>query len=268
MMEARLSVGRGFLVHMAALCVMIFVMAPLVVIVAISFSDAPFATFPPQSATLKWYFQVLQSGEFLKSIGLSVALAIASTLASLVLGIPAAFALERTSMLGKSFIQSLLLSPLVFPVLITGLALLQFYTAMGMGRAWFNLFLGYTLVTLPYVVRTVTASLKLVDISLEEAARTLGATRWQTFWRATFPQIAPGIAAGSIFAFMVALDNYPISMWLSDAQTTPVPVYLMNSIMRVFDPSIATMSTIMIVIGALAVIALEKIVGLRKAMAH
>lgn len=116
------------------------------------------------------------------------------------------------------------------------------------------------------LMRTVTASLQLADRSLEDAARTLGANRWRTFWRVTLPQIAPGVAAGALFAFVISLDHYPISMWFANAQTSPLPVLLMNSIARVFDPSVATMSSLMIVVGALAVVALEKLVGLRRAM--
>ena len=96
-----------------------------------------------------------------------------------------------------------------------------------------NLFFGHTIVTLPYVVRTTTASLLLVDRSLEQAARTLGANPWRTFRRATLPQIVPGIAAGALFAFMVSLDNYPISMWLSDARAVPLPILLYKNMTRV-----------------------------------
>ena len=120
--------------------------------------------------------------------------------------------------------------------------------------------------TIPYVIRTVTASLLLVDRTLEEAARTLGAGRWSTVCRVTLPQIAPGVAAGALFAFMVSLDNYPISMWLADARAVPLPVLLFQNMTRVFDPSIAAMASLMILVGAAAVIALERLVGLRRAV--
>jgi putative spermidine/putrescine transport system permease protein len=138
--------------------------------------------------------------------------------------------------------------------------------ALRMRDASTNLFIGHVLITLPYLVRTVTASLKQVDRSLEEAARTLGASPWQVFRRITAPQIAPGIAAGCLFAFMVSFDDFPISFWLSTAERMPLPIYLQNSMSKVFDPSIATMSTFTIVTGVLAVIGLEKLVGLRRAM--
>ena len=265
-MGGRLSGGTAALVYGMTACTMVFVLAPLLVAVSISFSAAPFASFPPQGFTLSWYAQVLADPDFRAAAGLSIGLALAATAASLALGLPAAFALARSQLPGRAALQGLLLSPLVFPVLITGLALLQFFASAAMQSAAVNLFLAHTLVTIPYVVRTVTASLQLVDRSLEEAARTLGADRWRCFRRVTVPQIAPGVAAGALFAFMVSLDNYPISMWLADARTVPLPVLLFNDMANVFDPSIAAMASLMILVGAAAVIALEKLVGLRRAV--
>ena len=265
-MVGRLSGGTAWLVYGVTAGAMMFVLAPLLVAVAISFSAAPFASFPPQGFTLDWYRQVLADPEFIDSFSFSLGLALAATATSIGLGLPAAFALSRSTLPGAALLQGMLLSPLIFPVLITGLALLEFYSAANMQQAALNLFFGHTLITLPYVVRTVTASLQLVDRSLEEAARTLGADRWRTFRRVTIPQIAPGVPAGALFAFMVSLDNYPISMWLSDARAVPLPILLFQDMERVFDPSIAAMASLMILVGAAAVVALEKLVGLRRAM--
>lgn len=265
-MEAQLRGGTALLAYGVTAGVMVFVLAPLLVAVSISFSEAPFASFPPQGFTLDWYRQVLADPDFIDAASFSIGLALAVTAASLVLGLPAALALQRGRLPWSAPMQALLLSPLVFPVLITGLALLQFYAAAHMRDATVNLFLGHTLVTLPYVVRTTTASLQLVDPSLEEAARTLGAAPWRVFRKVTVPQIAPGVAAGALFAFMVSLDNYPVSMWLSDAQAVPLPILLFKDMQRSFDPSIAAMASLMILVGAVAVIGLEKLVGLRRAM--
>ncbi len=265
-MEARLSGAPAVFAYAMTAGVAVFVLAPLLVAVTISFSDAPFASFPPHGFTLDWYGQVLTDPDFLGAVALSIALALAATAASLALGVPAAFALVRADLPGASLLQNVLLSPLIFPALITGLALLQFYAATDMRHAALNLFFAHTLVTLPYAVRTVTASLRLVDRSLEEAARTLGADRWRTFRRVTVPQIAPGIMAGALFAFMVSLDNYPISMWLADGSTVPLPILVFQNMQRVFDPSIAAMASLMILVGVAAVMALERLVGLRRAM--
>ncbi|TDR92959.1 ABC transporter permease [Enterovirga rhinocerotis] len=245
---------------------MLFILAPILVTIALSISDSPFVTFPPKGFTLGWYAKVLTDEYFLTSLVTSIEIAACATLAALILGVPAAYAVVRHPFAGSGVLQEVVLSPLIFPVLITGLVLVKFFAGWGMQNAFPNMILAHTLVTLPYVVRTVAASLILSDRSLDEAARTLGYGPLQTFFRVTIPQIAPGLAAGALFAFMVSLDNFPISMWLIDARTVPVPIMLFQSMSRLFDPSIAAMSGVMILIGTLAVLCLEKLVGLRRAM--
>jgi putative spermidine/putrescine transport system permease protein len=129
----------------------------------------------------------------------STALAMAATAGALMLGVPAAFALVRREFTGREAVASMLLSPLVFPVLITGVALLQLFSMFGFDNTPLNMFIGHVLVTAPYVVRTTAASLLLADTTLEDAARTLGAGNWRVFRRITVPQIAPGLAAGALF---------------------------------------------------------------------
>jgi putative spermidine/putrescine transport system permease protein len=134
-------------------------------------------------------------------------------------------------------------------------------------RSPLNMLIAHVLVTAPYVVRTVTASLILADTTLEDAARTLGAGRWRVFRRITTPQIAPGLAAGALFAFMVSFDNFPISLWLADAQHNPIPLLVFQLIGNVFSPAIGAMSTLMILFAMAVVIVLERVGGLRRAMA-
>src|SRR5262249_24673389 len=157
---------------------------------------------------------------------------------ALALGVPAAFAVARHVFPGRGAVAAMLLSPLVFPVLITGVALLQLFATLQSNSTPLNMFIAHVLVTTPYVIRTVTASLTLADVTLEDAARTLGAGRWRVFRRITIPQIAPGLAAGALFAFMVSFDNFPISLWLADAQHNPIPLLVFQMIGNVFEPSI------------------------------
>jgi putative spermidine/putrescine transport system permease protein len=247
-------------------CALVFIAAPLIVTMALSVSDTMFVAFPPKGFTLSWYGKVIQDPDFQSALSFSVWLAASATAGALLLGLPAAFALVRFPLPGRAAVRSLLLSPLIFPVLVTGLALLQLFSTLGWGTVWVNLLLAHILVTSPYVVRTVSASLMLADVTLEEAARTLGASQWRTFRRVTLPQIAPGVAAGALFAFMVSFDNYPVSMWLADAQNDPMPMLIYRKATGVFDPSVAAMSTLMIGLAICVVLLLERLVGLRRAM--
>lgn len=252
--------------YLVAAAALVFIAAPLVVTVSLSISNTMFVSFPPKGFTLGWYAKVVQDPDFQSSLSFSAWLAASATAGALLLGLPAAFALARFPLPGRAVMRSLLLSPLIFPVLVTGLALLQLFSILGWRTVWANLLLAHILVTSPYVVRTVSASLMLADVSLEEAARTLGAGRWRTFRRVTLPQIAPGVAAGALFAFMVSFDNYPVSMWLADAQNDPMPMLIYRKATGVFDPSVAAMSTLMIGLAVGVVLVLERLVGLRRAM--
>ena len=266
-MSGRLSGVGGWLLYIVVAAMMIFILAPLLIVVAMSVSDSYFVSFPPHGFTLSWYAKVLQDRDFLDALQLSTFLAFGATAVSMTLGIPAAFALTRGEFPGRFLLKELVLSPLIFPALVTGLALLQLLSKLGSGDARLNLLIGHVVVTAPYVIRTAVTSLQLVDAHLEDAARTLGAGRLRTFWRVTLPQIAPGVAAGGLFAFMVSFDNYPVSMWLADSQYSPIPLVLMRQLVMVFDPSVPAMSTIVIVLALVGVLLLERLVGLRRAVA-
>jgi putative spermidine/putrescine transport system permease protein len=263
-MDERFSGVGAWILYAITTAMMIFIMAPLLLVMAVSVSDSYFVTFPPQGFTLKWYLKVLQDRDFIDAMRLSILLALGTTAGSLLFGVPAAFALVRGNFPGIAAIKGFLLSPLIFPALVTGLALLQVLSKLGSQDARLNLLIGHIVVTSPYVIRTVVTSLQLVDENLEDAARTLGAGRLRTFWRVTLPQIASGVAAGGLFAFMVSFDNYPVTMWLANSEYSPVPLVLMRQLVNVFDPSVPAMSTIIILMALVGVLLLEKLVGLRR----
>jgi putative spermidine/putrescine transport system permease protein len=173
----RLTGPGAWILYVVTAALMVFILAPLVVVIAMSVSDSYFVSFPPQGFTLKWYAQILQDRDFLAALKLSGLLALSTTIGSLLLGVPAAIALTRAGFPGQTFLKGLVLSPLIFPALVTGLALMQLLSAMGSGDARINLLIGHIVVTSPYVIRAVVTSLLLVDYNLEDAARTLGANR-------------------------------------------------------------------------------------------
>jgi putative spermidine/putrescine transport system permease protein len=263
----RLSGGMAWLLYPLTAAMMLFILAPLMVIVAMSVSENPFAAFPPRGFTFAWYGKVLVDPDFRASLGFSSLLAACATAGALAFGLPAAFALARCAIPGRDTVRLLLLSPLIFPVLVIGVALLRLFSDWNSNSAPLNLLIGHILVTTPYVVRTVTASLLLADVSLEEAARTLGATWSRVLRRVTLPQIAPGVAAGALFAFMVSFDNYPISMWLADARNVPMPMLIYRQVASIFTPAVPAISTLMILFAFAVVIAMERLAGLRRAMA-
>lgn len=242
--------------------ILALVVAPLVVPFMMSISDTPYIAFPPQGFTLEWYGKVLADPEAQASFLFSLELAALVTVVTLLLGTPCAMALVRWRMPGKDAILALVLSPLVVPLLVSGVALLQLFSMLNSRATFLQLVIGHTIVCLPYVVRSVSASFLLVNRSLEDAAAVMGAPPQVVALRVIWPQIRPGVLAGAIFAFIVSFDDFPISMWLSDSEHYPLPLYLYAQIERSFDPSIAAISSLMICFALLLVLVIEKAFGI------
>jgi putative spermidine/putrescine transport system permease protein len=229
-------------------------------------SFAGFVYFPPPGWSLRWYGAPLQVEGFIDAFLLSLRLAALVTVMAIVLGTAASLGLTRYRFAGRELLNTFLMSPLIFPSIITGIALLQFSSTPGINSAFFMLTVGHTVITLPLVVRNVTASLQSLRGNLEEAARVLGASAWQAFFRVTLPLIKPGLMAGGVFAFIISSDSYTISMWLKSAEATPLPSRIFCMVENVMNPSVAAVSSSMIVLSVVLIIVTEKVVGLKRAM--
>jgi putative spermidine/putrescine transport system permease protein len=249
-------------IRILVLLLLLIIVAPLAVPMMMAVSDTPFLSFPPQGFTLRWFERVLLNREVQGSFLFSLQLAGWATIAALLLGVPAAAALVRHEFPGRSGIIALMLSPVIVPLIVTGVALLQLFSSLGWGDTMTQLVIGHTVVCLPYVVRSVTASLVLVNRDLEDAAAVLGAPPHRVLTRIVWPQVRPGILAGAVFSFVVSFDDYPISMWLADGRHFPIPLYLHGLLERSIDPSIAAVSTLVILFALLLVVLIEKVFGI------
>lgn len=245
--------------------ILLMVVAPLVVPLLMSISDTAFIVFPPQGFTLKWYAAVLANPEARGSFLFSLELAAIVTTVSLVLGIPCAAGLTRFKVPGQDILLGIILSPLIVPLIVTGIALLQFFSTMNFRATLLQLVIGHTVVCLPYVIRSVSASFVLANRNLEDAAAVLGAPPHVVATRIVWPQVRPGILAGGVFCFIVSFDDYPISMWLADGNHFPIPLYLYTVIERSFDPSIAAIASLMIFFALLLVLVIERVFGINLA---
>lgn len=256
--------GLWFLLYGFCFLMLLFLAAPMVIVLIVSFSDAEFVYFPPPGYTLRWYSHLLSMEGFVDSFFLSLRLALLVTIIALTVGTVASLGLTRYRFPGRTLLNTFLMSPLIFPPIITGIALLQFFSTLGVSQAFFMLTIGHTVITIPYVVRTVTASLQGLQGNVEEAARVLGANPWQAFWWITLPLIKPGLLAGGIFAFIISFDNFTVSMWLKSAEYTPLPLRIFYYVENVMNPSVAAASGSMILLAVILIIVTEKVVGLRK----
>jgi putative spermidine/putrescine transport system permease protein len=263
----RLRIARGlrggWLAVYAGLALLLL-QVPVIIVVLASLTETSYLTVPPRGLTLKWYWHVLQDPSYIKAIAFSFVLALSATALSLAVGTAGAYALIRRALPGADVIATFLMAPLVFPAVVIGVALLQFYTLIGVRGTFGALVAAHVLITMPYVVRSVLASLGGADPTLEEAARTLGAGPFTAFRKVTLPLIMPGIVAGGIFSFIVSFDNVPVSIFLVSVRQTTLPVKLFTAVEHGVDPGIAAISTLLVAVTGLAFVAAERWVGFHR----
>ncbi len=254
--------GRG--VAIAGWAVIVFLQIPVLVVVLAAFSTTSYLTIPPQGLTLAWFGKVLSDPAWLAAIRMSMVLAFGSTAISLLLGVAAAYAISRRMLPGAEALTALVMAPLVMPSVVIGVALLQYYSLVGLRGSLGGLLLAHVVITVPYIVRSALASLAGLDIALEEAARVLGATGPEAFRLVTLPLILPGLVAGGLFAFITSLDNVPVTIFLISARQTTLPVLIFSSVEMGVDPSVAAISTILIVATGLVLLLAERRIGFHR----
>jgi putative spermidine/putrescine transport system permease protein len=244
--------------------VYVFLLLPMVIVVLAAFNAGNYFTFPPQGFSLKWFANFFHRREFMQSLWLSTHLALGTAVASTVVGTAAAVALVRGRFPGRDLLNAFVTSPLLLPQILTGVALLQFYTLFKMQATYTALLVGHVVVTTPYVIRTVTATLTHFDVALEEAAQSLGAHPVRAFFEITLGVIKPGVVAGAIFAFAISFDNFTLSLFLTSARLTPLPIELFAYLKYSFDPTAAAVSAVAIGVALIVVVGIARFMGLEE----
>ena len=243
-----------------------FILGPLLVIIGGSVTTTPYVAFPPVGFTWRWYDQLFHRADFLQAFLVSLVLAAFCCLAALAFGTAACIGLHRHDLARAGWFRAFLLSPLVLPTIVTGVALLQFYSLVDLDASLTGLLIGHVLITTPYVVRTVGAGLATMDPALEDAAATLGATPTRTLFRVTLPAIAPAILAATIFVFVTSFDQATVSIFLATPGAMPLPVRIYTYIDLAVDPMIAAVSTLLILFAFGLIAVLQRALGLHKSL--
>ena len=247
----------------AAGLVMIFLLAPLVVIVIASFTPTAIITFPPQGFSLKWYANIFHSStHFMDGLVNSLKLGLLATVLDVFLGVTAALSVCRYDFKGKNALLNYFTSPMYVPSVAFAFVLLQVYSQIGGIPGMVRLLIGHLVIILPYIVSNTVSVLHVFNWTLEDAATSLGANPVQVFFKITVPLAKPGILAGALLAFLYSFDEVALSSLLSTPRFVTLPIRIMNYMELTFDPTLAAISTLLI-LGALALIVLmEKFVGL------
>lgn len=259
---------RWLALRATLVAVFTFLLAPVFIVVIVSFNSGPLLSFPPSGFTTHWYGVIKPA--FFDALDVSLIVAGATALLSVMLGLPAALALSRGRFLGRDTLNAVLLSPLIVPALVTGVALYQYsltfwdLTHVVLGGTLAGLIIGHLTFGVPFGVRAILAGQARFDYALEEAALNLGATPLQTFWRVTLPMLRPNIVAGGIFAFVTSLDDVPIALFMGGGDNTTLPVSIFTTVEFDFGGDVMAVSALIVGASALLMLLLDRLVGIEQ----
>jgi putative spermidine/putrescine transport system permease protein len=238
-----------------------FLIGPFIIIIFAGASAGEALAFPPDGLSLKWYLKVFTIESFRDSCVLSMFLAIFGTFAALLLGVPAAYALNRYDLPGAEAIRTIVAAPIIVPGIIVGLALLRYLVVPLDFTVTMALFMAHTALVLPYAVRVVSSSLNNLRADMEEAAVLLGCTRLQAFTKVVLPNIRGGVLAAFILGFVTSFNQVPVSLFLSGPGVKTLPIDMLAYMEITYDPSVAALSALLAFMSLAIVFVAERLLG-------
>ncbi|MFC1458532.1 ABC transporter permease [Microvirga arabica] len=242
--------------------VYLFLMLPLVIVVGAALSDTTYLTFPPQGLSLRWFENIFEISAFRRTIVTSLQIAFLGTMIALLIGIPAAYALNRFRIELPKWFGTLFVLPILVPEIVFGFALLKSFTVGTGAPIFLSLLIGHTLIVLPYVVRVISASLASFDFSVEEAAISLGSAPVKTFFTIVLPNIRAGVIAAFILAFITSLNDVSVSLFLTGPGISTLPIQILAHVEQFFDPTVASVSVLLMFLTVAVMAVVERTLGL------
>lgn len=239
-----------------------FLIGPLIIIFGASVSDTSFLAFPPQGLTLHWFENIWEISAFRRTIVTSFQVALLGTFIALLIGIPAAYALNRHRIHLPGWLSTLFVLPILVPEIVIGFSLLRSVN-VGVGvPVFYSLLIGHTLLVLPYVVRVISAALASFDFSIEEAAISLGSRPVKTFFTIVLPNVRSGVIAAFILAFITSINDVSVSLFLTGPGISTLPIQILAHVEQFFDPTVASVSVLLMGLTIIVMIIVERTLGL------
>ncbi len=253
----RLNLGRIAYLGFCTL-VFVFLVAPIIVIVPLSFNAEPYFTFTEEMLrldadawSLRWYREIIHSEAWVRSLVNSLVIGVSATILATFLGTMAALGLASSAMPARRAIMGVIISPMVTPVIIAAAGMFFFYSELGLGQTYLSIILAHAALGVPFVVVTVTATLAGYDPNFNNAAASLGAAPWTIFRRVQFPLIAPGVISGALFAFAVSFDEVVVVLFMAGVEQRTIPRQMWSGIREQISPAILAIATFLIVFAVL-----------------
>ena len=246
--------------------VVAYMLAPLVVVCLVAFTPTDTLAVPWGAYSLRWFRAVFQHSDLVQSFWNSLAVAALAATGSVLLAAPAALAIARHDFAGRQALNGLLMSPLIVPHLVLGVAMLRLFALLDVRGSSTWLTLAHVVIVTPYALRLMVAALTGMDRSIEQAALSLGASRWTTFRRITLPLMLPGITGGWMLAFINSFDEVTMSIFITSPQTVTLPVRMYMLATESVDPMMAAVSALIVALTAAVMIVLDRLYGLDKVL--
>jgi len=243
-----------------SLLVFAFLYLPLAVVVLYSFSAPEIARWPISGFTVDWYRELARDDDLLAALRLSVLIGLASATIAVVLGTLAALAIDRFHFWGKGALRFAVLLPITLPGIVTGVAMLSFFSLLGWPLSRWTLIIGHATFCIALVLNNVVARLGQLPRNLDEASADLGATPWRTFWRITFPLIRPAVLAGAVLAFTLSFDEVVVSFFLQGREAT-LPLLIWGRLRVGFSPEINAIATVIVGVSLAGVLLANRLLG-------
>lgn len=240
-----------------ATLVYIFLLAPIIVVLPLSFSSGSFLSYPLPGLSFRWYAELVNNYKWLLALKNSLIIGVGSAILSTIIGLMAAIALNGMSPRTKGLLTGLLIAPLVVPVIIMAVAMFLFFSTIGLTGSVVGMILAHTVIGTPYVVISANAALQNFDMTLIRAAKSLGASPWMAYRRVLFPMIKPAIVAGALFAFVASFDEVVIVLFLAGPEQVTLPIRLFEGIRDELTPVVIAAATIMIGISVGSMLLIE-----------
>lgn len=228
-----------------SMAVFVFLYFPIVVLAVYSFNGPGVGGFPPRHLTFDWYRQLFADAPLWDTVLNSLTVAICAVGIALLLGFPAALALDRASFPGKALFRRLVLLPLILPGIITGLSLLMLFVTVGIRLSLLTITLGHGTALISVATTEIFAGLQKFDRAQEEASLDLGATHWQTFWRVTLPNLKVSLIAAALLIFTLSMDEIAVSFFLIGRSNT-LPLEIWSRLRRGMTPEINAISALIL----------------------
>jgi putative spermidine/putrescine transport system permease protein len=258
--ETQITHRSRLWLYVVAAAILAFLVLPTIIVIPMSFSASQYLEFPPREWSLRWYANYLGSESWMQATATSLKAGFLTSLVATPLGTLAAYGLFTARLRGTKLVLSLLLTPIIVPVILVGIGVFYAYVRLKLVNTLTGLVLAHSMLAIPLVVMVMNAALKSYDMNQEMVARSLGASRARAFLLVTLPQLRFAVVTSAVLAFLTSFDEVVVAMFVSGGDNSTLTRNMFNALRDQIDPTIAAISTVMIVISSLLV-ALTQLLG-------